>query len=105
MLAREPLDLVLVSSPMSLAGRALRLRADQPARRWSRALLDAEAVRLRRRGHHVLALQPTAEDAAVMGWNAMDPTRRAAIARRAYDSTLRRLARADTRERLDAIIR
>jgi NTE family protein len=103
--ASPEVDLVLVSSPMSLAGRTRRLRADQPARRLSRALLDGEAVRLRRRGVHVVALQPTADDAAVMGLNAMDPSRRAAIARQAYESTLRRFERADTRDRVAAIIR
>lgn len=94
------LDLVLVSSPMSVTGRGLRLAGDQPARRWAAALLDGEARRLRRAGVHVVAFQPTAEDAAVMGVNAMDPTRRGAIARQAFESTLRRLERADTRARL-----
>ena len=36
----------------------------------------------------------------MIGVNAMDPTRRVAIARQAYESTLRRLERADTLERL-----
>jgi len=97
------LELVLVSSPMSLAGRGLRLAVDRPSRRWSRLLLDAEARRLRRRGVHVIAFQPTAEDTAVIGPNPMDPDRRAAVARRARESSLRRLARADTRARLEAI--
>lgn len=99
--AVEPrLDLVLVSSPMSLSGRGMRLAGDQPARRWSGALLAAEARRLRRAGVPVIAFQPTAADASVMGVNAMDPSRRTAVARQAYESTLRRLERADTRERL-----
>lgn len=94
------LDLVLISSPMSVTGRALRFSVDQPARRWSRALLDGEARRLRRAGLPVVAFQPTPEDASIMGVNAMDPSRRTAIARQAYTSTLRRLERADTAERL-----
>jgi NTE family protein len=94
------LDLVLVSSPMSITGRGFRLAGDQPARRWARALLDLEARRLRRAGVHVLAFQPTAGDATVMGVNAMDPSRRTDIARQAYESTLRRLERADTQDRL-----
>jgi NTE family protein len=98
------LDLVLVSSPMSLAGRGLRLARDQPARRWSRTLLDGEARRLRRAGMHVVAFQPTVTDAAVMGLNPMDPGPRTAIARQAYKSTLRRLERADTRERLEVLL-
>jgi NTE family protein len=96
-------DLVVVSSPMSLTGRGLRLAIDQPARRWSRLLLEAEARRLRRHGTHVIAFQPTAGDAAVIGPNPMDPGRRAAVARQARQSTLRRLARADTRARLRPI--
>ena len=103
-LVRERPDVVVVSSPMSVAGRAIRLTADQPVRRWSRALLDTEAVRLRRHRIAVVAFQPTAEDAAVMGFNAMDPDRRAAIAVQARESTLRRLARADTRARLAALV-
>ena len=104
LLRREKLDLVLVSSPMSISGRAIRLALDQPVRRWARLLLDAEAVRLRRSGTPVLAFQPTNDDAAVMGTNAMDPSRRATVARQAYESTLRRLERADTRTRLAALL-
>jgi NTE family protein len=96
-LAGVDLDVVVVSSPMSLAGRGLRLAVDQPARRWSRLLLAAEAARLRRAGMHVIAFQPTAEDLAAIGPNPMDPDRRAAVARQARESALRRLARADTR--------
>ncbi len=99
----EGLDLVLVSAPMSVTGRVGRLSAGQAARRWSRALLDAEARRLRRRGVPVLAFQPTPEDTEVMGPNAMDAARRGVIAHQAYESTQRRLARADTRERLAAL--
>jgi NTE family protein len=99
-LVREDLDLVLVSSPMSVSGRGLRVAVDQPVRRWSSGLLDAEARRLRRQGMHVLAFQPTGDDVAVMGLNAMDARRRIEVARHVRESTLRRLARADTRERL-----
>ena len=103
--AVEPkLDLVLVSSPMSLDGGGLRVAGDQPARRWSGALLNGEVRRLRRAGVPVLAFQPTAADAGVMGINAMDPTRRTATARQSYESTLRRLARADVRERLAPLL-
>ncbi|MGD9705672.1 MAG: patatin-like phospholipase family protein [Acidimicrobiia bacterium] len=97
------IDLVVVSSPMSHAG-SVRRAGISPVRRWSRALLDAEAFRLRRRGAHVIAFQPTGEDSTVMGANAMDPRRRAAIARQARESTLRRLERHDTRERLAPLL-
>ncbi len=102
-LAGVDLDLVVVSSPMSLAGRGLRLAIDQPARRWSRLVLEAEARRLRRLGVNVIAFQPTAQDAAVIGPNPMDADRRAAVARQARQSTLRRLAHADIRARLRVI--
>lgn len=104
-LAREALDLVVISSPMSIAGRALRLSADQPMRRWSRAMLDAEAIRLRRRGHTVVVFQPTPEDSEVMGLNAMDPDRRGAIAKQVRETTLRRLEREETRSRLAPLSR
>jgi NTE family protein len=102
-LAGADLDLVLVSSPMSVLGSRLRLTIDQPVRRWSRLVLEAEAHRLRRRGLHVILFQPTADDAEVIGPNPMDPGRRAVVARQARSSTLRRLARADTRASLQAI--
>ncbi|MEX2292616.1 MAG: patatin-like phospholipase family protein [Acidimicrobiales bacterium] len=94
------LDLVIVSSPMSVTGRGVRIAVDQAARRWAGLLLDGEARRLRRAGVSVVGFQPTSTDAKVMGINAMDLTRRAAIARQAYESTLRRLERSDTRQRL-----
>ena len=97
------LDLVIVSSPMSYTGS--RMRMAQPSRQWSRLLLDAEALRLRRRRIPVIAFQPTADDVAVMGLNAMDPDRRAQIAEQIHSSTLRRLDRADVRERLAALRR
>ncbi len=98
------LDLVIVSSPMSLAGRVRpQLSADWAVRRFCRAQLDAEAIGVRRRGTPVLALQPAADVAAVMGLNAMDPDKRAAVADAAFESTRKRLTRADVRDRLDLL--
>ena len=102
-LGSEGLDLVLISSPMSITGNRIRLGTDQPVRRWSGALLDTEALRLRRRRIPVIAFQPTPEDATVMGANALDPSRRAPVARTIFESTLRRLARADMQSRLDPL--
>lgn len=96
----EELDLVVVVSPMSIAGRGLRLAPDQPARRWARSRLDAEARRLRRAGVPVIAFQPTAADAGVMAGNALDPAKRAPVARQAHASTLRRLERPDLADRI-----
>lgn len=103
MLHAAPLDLVIVSSPMSLQGRRPRFAADQPMRAWSRALLDAEVFGLRRRRIPVLAFQPDADVLAAMGANAMDPIRRGAIAEAAGQSAQRTLARRDVIERLEVV--
>jgi NTE family protein len=102
-LVGEDLDLVIVSSPMSMTGRRVYKSSGSVVRRWSGALLDAEAMRLRRRGVPVVAFQPTPEDVEVMGPNAMDPSRRGPVARQVHESTMRRLARADTRARLSML--
>jgi NTE family protein len=95
------LDLVVVSSPMSQAGRNLpRATADWAVRRFCRAQLDREAAGVRRRGTPVLAFQPTAEDASLMGLNAMDPSRRAAVSAAIRVSAARRLERADVADRV-----
>ena len=99
------LDLVVVSSPMSTAGRSVSLTGGFAVRRACRALLDGEAIRVRRRGTAVVAFQPTAEDQAVMGMNAMDPRRRAAVTAQVATSTRRRLERADVRRRLEPLTR
>ena len=99
------LDLVVVSSPMSIAGNALRVAPDQPARRYNRLTLAREARRVRAAGTPVITFQPTPDDLAVMGLNAMDPSRRAEVARRARVSARERLARADARERAELLAR
>jgi NTE family protein len=101
----EPLDLVLVSSPMSRRGRRPRLSADQPMRAWAGALLDAEARRLRRRGIDVVAFQPDDGVLGAMGLNAMDPGRRSVIATAAYEATRHRLEGAGLTDRLRALRR
>ena len=99
LLDARPLDLVVVSSPMSRQGRRPRLAIDQAMRGWSGGVLDAEVLGLRRRGVPVIGFQPDVHVLAEMGLNPMDPNRRSAIAGEAHASTLRRLARADTAER------
>lgn len=94
LLSGQNLDLVVVSSPMSATGR-LRLGVDAPGRQLARFHLGQEVASLRRRGLEVLAFQPTPEDQIVMGYNAMDQSRRAAVTRQVRESTLRRLKRAD----------
>ncbi len=105
MVDARPLDLVIISSPMSIEGRRPRLAADQPMRAWSRALLDAEVLRLRRRRIRVLTFQPDSAVLTAMGLNAMDPARRRAIAEVAGQSAREKLARADLAERLAILYR
>ncbi len=101
---REPgLDLVIVSSPMSIAGRSVRIAADEAVRRIARLALGREVARLRRAGIRVLAFQPTAEEVRGMGLNAMDPARRTGVAERAYASAIRRIHRADAHAARDLL--
>ncbi|MDQ6854840.1 MAG: patatin-like phospholipase family protein [Actinomycetota bacterium] len=92
------LDLVIVSSPMSVAGNRLRPSLDLPARRMCRLYLGQEVARIRRRGVPVLVFQPTGADLAAMGLNAMDPQRRGPVTNQARDSARRKLERAEVRE-------
>ena len=94
------LDLVVISSPMSIARNSARLAADQAARRVARFALVREVARVRRGGTPVLTFQPTTADLAVMGLNAMDPSRRADVARQVGESARHRLARSDATDRV-----
>jgi hypothetical protein len=98
-LARQRLDLVVVSAPMSRAGRR-RLLSGTLVREAARVQLGIEARQVRQRGTPVIAFQPTSDDQAAAGRNFMDPRRQAAISRQARASTLRRLERPDVQERL-----
>jgi NTE family protein len=101
-LARAGLDLVIVSAPM---GRAGRRGYNGAFRQAARAQLIMEAEVLRRKGVAVVAFQPTVADQAVMGPNAMDASRRAAVVHQVRNSTLARLARPDLARRLDVLSR
>ena len=98
------LDLVVISSPMSIAGRlrSVRGRSAGASARALRARARGRAASAAR-GTPVLTFQPTAADLAVMGLNAMDPSRArrrhapGVRSRRAIDS-----ARADAGDRVDA---
>jgi hypothetical protein len=95
------LDLVVVSSPMSVVGRPLR--ADLGSRRLARYYLAREAAEIRREGTPVITFEPTREDLGVMGLNAMDGSRTAEIVARAHESARRRLARPDAATHLAAL--
>jgi NTE family protein len=94
------LDLVVVSSPMSIAGNKLRFAPDQPARTYSQYALTREVGRIRKAGTPVLTFQPTPGDLAVFGLNAMDASKRAGVTRQARSSAISRLLRSDAQDRL-----
>jgi NTE family protein len=100
LLAGIGLDLVVVSSPMSITGNAPRFSPDQPARRLARYALGREVARIRRSGTPVLTFQPTPDDLSEFGLDAMDASMRSAVARRTRMSAGARLARADAAERV-----
>jgi NTE family protein len=105
LVSERDLDLVIVSSPMSVAGNRLRPSLDLPARRMCRLYLGQEAARIRRRGVPVVAFQPTGDDLKVMGMNAMNPAHRAPVTKQARASAQRKLERADVRAVLGALSR
>jgi pimeloyl-ACP methyl ester carboxylesterase/predicted acylesterase/phospholipase RssA len=102
-LAGEGLDLVIVSSPMSASFEVLRPSADAPMRGFCRVLLRREMASVRASGSSILALEPSRDDRALMGVNALDGSRRRAIIRQAYESTRARLEGPGVRERLELL--
>ena len=91
-LRREPLDLVIVSSPMSIADPSGLRRPSRALRGHFRARLGLERRKLRNAGIATRAFQPSEDDLQVMGTQAMDDDRMVAVARQARETTLRRLA-------------
>ena len=88
---REELDLVVVSSPMSISGSASLRPPSRAARRHFRARLGQEVRRLRRLGSEVVTFQPSEADMAVISArNALDPEV-ADVVRQVRETTLRRL--------------
>jgi NTE family protein len=83
------LDLVVVSSPMSLDGRP---RRPSPARALHSAEVAWEAYRVRRRGTRVVVFQPDATLASTMGLNSLDYRRVPAVVDAARALARRRLA-------------
>ncbi len=90
----DRVDLVVVSSPMTVGRSGLRRpRADLAVRVALRGFLAAEVFRLRRAGSHVVVLEPGVDDLPVMGLNPM----RGIVAEEVIES-----AAASTRARLAA---
>ena len=86
------LDLVVVSSPMSVARGAYGPRAALAARGTFARLLARELAPLQRAGVPVVTFQPTAPDLAVLGMNALSPRHAKAIRDQARASAEARLA-------------
>ena len=77
---------------MSAPWTALRPSPNIGSRALASWVLEREVRTIRASGTAVLVLEPTAEDLSVMGNNAMDPERRAAVAEQARSTTVQRLA-------------
>lgn len=89
--ARDAPDLALVVSPMTIARTAVRPRVDLAARLAMRRYLTREVRLLRRRGTHVVVLQPGLADLPVMGINPMQHSRLDDVLEVAGESTRARL--------------
>ncbi len=90
-LADARLDLVVVSSPMSVQPRSVRGRLDLPLRLLFSAYLREEAWVLRRRRTTVVTVEPDAAVLAVSALNMMDGRGIADVEERAYELARRRL--------------
>jgi NTE family protein len=96
-------DLVLISAPMSAARGAARIGPASAVRSFARLSLGRELHGLRAKGIPVVAFRPTAADVEVMAGDSLDPAKFAPVAARAHETTARRLARGDLRDRLAAL--
>ena len=96
-LAGTPLDVVIVSSPMSAAPRVAVSSVDGAGRLLHHTYLQAEIGQLRRQsgGPHVIVFEPTRTVLDAMGLNPMDPRRRTDTTRAARASAAARLRRGD----------
>ena len=90
-LADLHLDLVVISSPMSVRPRDVRPRVDLPLRLVFHSYLRAEVWALRRRGDHVITIEPDAAALAVMSSNMMAAGRADEVEDCAYRLAGRRL--------------
>lgn len=92
-LAGRGLDLVVVSSPMSVERHALRAKLDLSARLLWHRYLVAERRALEHAGTLVLAIEPGGETLRALGANTLRARRVDEIEERAYDATRALLAR------------
>lgn len=85
------LDLVVISSPMSVEPWTLRPRADLPLRLLFHRYLRNEVWALRRKGDQVVTIEPDAVVLRDLRLNMMDGRRVDVIEQRAYELARRRL--------------
>lgn len=102
-LAGLGLDLVVVSSPMSMVPGALRVGIDVGPRMLCHWQLVQERMRVRLRGTPVVVIEPGRQVRAAMGLDAMNPRKRRAVAEVAHDAVRRRFERATVRDELAAL--
>ena len=94
LLATQDLDLVVVSSPMSVRPAAVRRpRLDLPLRLLFHRYLREEVWALRRRGDTVVTVEPDDAVARLIGLNMMNGRRIVEIEQRAYELARTELAR------------
>jgi NTE family protein len=92
-LAGRRLDLVVVSSPMSVERHALRAKLDLTARLFWHRYVAAERRALERQGTLVLAVEPGGETLRALGVNTLSAARADDIEERAREATVALLAR------------
>jgi NTE family protein len=91
LLASWDLDLVVISSPMSVDPRSAGPRVDLPVRLLFHRYLRQEVWALRRRGDTVVMIEPDAAVLDTMGLNMMSGRRLDEIEERGYEVARRRL--------------
>jgi len=87
----EPLDLVVVLSPMSVSAAVRRFTLDHPMRLVFRARLAREAARLKAAGIPIVTFSPDADDLDVMAGDPMDNERARHVVAHVRESVVRRL--------------
>jgi NTE family protein len=91
LLAGYDLDLVVVSSPMSVDVRSARPRIDLPIRLRFQQFLRGETWTLRRHGLRIVTIEPDTATLQAMGLNMMSARRIDEIEDHAYQHACRRL--------------
>jgi NTE family protein len=99
LLAGCDLDLVVVSSPMSVEVRSARPRVDLPIRLRFRQFLRGETWTLRRNGLRIVTIEPDTATLQAMGLNMMSARRIDEVEDHAYQHARRRLQAAAPADR------